>query len=136
VRSPRRTAASVATVLGLATGIVGCSDDSKPAVCSDIDALQDSVQSLRDVSLEQGALTEIRSDLTTISTQFDTFTTDAKGQYATEVSAVRSAVDTLSTAVTGAKEGPTATTLAAVGTAARSVADATKELADAVSGTC
>lgn len=136
MRPLRSAAAALAAGVTFASVLVGCGSSSKPAVCSDVDALQKSVQSLRDVQLDSGALTKIRDDLSTISTQFDTFKKDAKSEFSSDVANVRRAIDELSTNVATAKQSPTASNLAATGTAVKGVADATKKLADSVASTC
>lgn len=131
----------VATCLALVAVLAGCggtsnSSSSKPAVCTDVDNVKASVQSLRDVSVGQGALTKIQGDLATIRQQLATLKADAKTQFAADTSKLQSAVDTLSANVSAAKADPSATTLSAVGTAVAGVADAMKGLASATSSTC
>jgi hypothetical protein len=136
LRTRHRAAAAFAAGVSFASLLVGCTSNSKPAMCSDIDGLQKSVQSLGDVQLGTGAVAEVRDKLTTISTQFDTFKADAKSEFSDDISKVQSAIDKLSTSLTAAKENPSGASLAAAGTAAKGVADATASLATAVRDAC
>jgi len=133
--SAHRGVALFVSGVALTTVVVGCGD-SKPAVCSDIDALKSTAQSLRDVQLQAGALTEIRDKLTALGTQFQTFKKDAKDEYADEVTKVQSKLDVLSTSATTAKQTPSLVNLSVVRTAAKDVAEAVKSLGSSVSGTC
>jgi hypothetical protein len=120
----------------MGTVLVGCGGDDKPAVCSDIEGLRESVQSLQDVSLERGALTKVQQDVDEIRSRLTTFKASAKDEFSDDVTEVQTAIDSLSTTVGTAKDSPSGTTLAAVGTATASVADALKGLRAAVKDAC
>lgn len=134
---PPRTVAALAVGVVFVTGLVGCSGGSnKSAVCSDMDSLQKTVQSLTHEPFQSGSVSKIQNDLATLREQWDTFKKDAKSQFSGDVNKVQSSIDELSTTVAAAKADPSASTLSAAATAAKGVGDATKGLATAVSGTC
>ena len=61
------------------------SSSSTPAVCSDLAALQKSVQGIKDTSLDQGALSKISAELRTIQQQLKQLRSDAKDNYSSEL---------------------------------------------------
>jgi hypothetical protein len=130
-----RPVAVLSVGVAMATLLVACGND-KPAVCSDLEGLKQSVQNLKDVSLQAGALAKVQQDITAISQQFTTFKHDAKSEFAPDIEKVQSAVDDLSTTAGVAKQSPSLSHLASVGTATAALSDAVKSLGSAVSGTC
>lgn len=114
----------------------GSTPSPTPAVCGDVDSLQKSVQALKDVSVGQGALATLRTDVDQVKQGVTTLTADARSQYASETAQLKVAVDTLSADVDAAKAGPSAATLAAVAASVGKVATAAEALKTAVKGTC
>ena len=132
--SLRRPAAAAAPFL-LVLSLAGCGD-SKPAVCSDLDALRASVENLKDVNISENGMTAFTSGLSQIGGDLDQLGADAKSQYQSEVAAVRQALDTLGSSVNSAVADPGPTSFAAVRTAVAGVGDSLSGLDSAVSGTC
>ncbi len=137
---PRHALILTAAVL-TAAALGACSDDNKdneakPAVCNDVDSLRSSVDDLKDVQVGQGAIAEAQQDLDTIQQRLATLRADAKGQFSSEISAVDTALASLQTAVDAAKANPSAVSLAATATSARTAVDAGQALVSAVKRTC
>jgi hypothetical protein len=133
-----RAARLVPTLLAVviaASGLTACGGD-KPPVCDDVDALQSSVDNLKDVQVSENGLNALSSDLTQIKGDLQQLTTDAKAEFGDDVSKVDSAVKGLQSSVTAAKSAPSASSLSAVGTAVKGVQSSLSALQDAVSGTC
>jgi hypothetical protein len=131
-----RLLASVAAMFLLAGGLAGCGSNDKPAICSSVDTLKESVQNLKDVQIGAGTLATVQSDVSTIKKDLTQVKADAKSQYGAQVNKVQASASTLSTSVQAAKAGPSITTFAAIGTSASTLAADVKTLADDVSSTC
>jgi hypothetical protein len=117
--------------------LVGCSDDDKPAVCSSVNDLATSVDDVKSVDFTaSGALAELQSGLTTIRADLANVKTEAKSEFADEISAVDSAFTTFTTSVDAAKADPTAATLGSVATAVAPFTTAVETLINDVKSTC
>ncbi|HET7489216.1 MAG TPA: hypothetical protein VFJ85_14895 [Acidimicrobiales bacterium] len=136
MKTIRHPIALVLAALAFAVLLAACSNDSKPAVCTDVDNIQKTVDDLKNVKPEAGALGNIQSELTTLKQQFGILRTDAKSQFQTETTALSASLDSLSSAVDAAKANPSLSTLAPVGTALAGVKDTGQSLVSAVKGTC
>lgn len=126
-------------VTGLLTTLLtvtACGGNDKPAVCSDVDALQSSVSALKDIKLEQGALSTMKTKLTTVQDDYTQLKTDAKSQFSSELSAVDSAATSLQSSLQTASADTSAANLAAVGTSLASLTTALSNLQSAVKSTC
>lgn len=128
--------ARIAACALLVAAAAACGSDDKPAVCGDLDQLKSSVQSLRDVQVEKGALTKVKEDAAQIRQQLGTLEADAKSQFSTEITRLRSELTSLSASLDAATASPTAASLAALGVAARDTVGAGQALASAVGDTC
>lgn len=131
----RQCSGVIAAVAVAAALLAGCSS-SPPAVCTDVANLKASVTGLKDIPINSGALSAIQADLTKIEQQLTTLKNDAKGQYATQINDLSTALSGLSSSVTAAKDSPSAGTIAAVGSAAGAVVTAGNNLVTAVTHTC
>ena len=120
----------------LAGAISACSSDDKPPICSSVDALKSSVQNLRDVQVQQGAVSEIKSDAAEVKSDFDTLKTDAKGQYSTQIAAVNNALVATSNSANKAAAAPSASALLGLTASLKSLGTATAALTSAVKNTC
>jgi hypothetical protein len=129
----RRVALTLVTVL-LGAGLAGCSD--QPAVCDSVDALQASVDNLRDINVSANGMGAISDSLATIKRDLNQVKTDAEAEYATQVDAVDAAVSELTSGVTAAQQDPSASNLGVVGQAVSGAVDSVAALADDVSSTC
>ena len=127
---------TAAVVLMASFTVSGCGGSSKPAICSDVDSLKSSITELRDVKLEAGALATLQSDLTKVQTDLSKVKSEAKTQYATEISSVEQAGASLSTNLKAASDTPSVQSLAAVATDVSALGAALSALQDAVSSTC
>ena len=128
------------TMFALAAAAVlmaaGCGGSSKPAYCSDVSDLQQSVNDLKGVKLESGALSTLQTDVKTVQTNADAVVSSAKKDFPSETSALKSSVSSLSTAVNQLPASPTAEQLAALAPMIASVVTAAKGLESATSSAC
>ena len=131
-----RLFAPVAVMVLLAGGLAGCGGNDKPAICSSVDTLKQSVQDLKDVQIGAGSLSKLQTDVNTIKQNLTQVKHDATAQYGSQVDKVQASANTLAASVQAAKAGPSVTTLAAIGTSASALSSDVKALADDVSSTC
>ncbi len=133
-QSARLGSTFLAVVLA-AGGLAACGGD-QPAVCDDFDALQSSVENLKDIQVSENGLTALSPALTQIKKDIQQLVADAEAEFGDDASKVKAAVTSLQSSVAAAKSDPTATALSAVGTAVGGVQSSLVALRDAVSGTC
>ncbi len=115
---------------------VGCGGDDKPAYCSNVSALQQSVTDLKDVQLESGALSTLQTDLQTVQTNADAVVSSAKADFPSETSALESSVSSLSTAIQKLPSSATPQQLAALVPKITSTVTAAQDLQSATSSAC
>jgi hypothetical protein len=114
--------------------LAGCGP-SKPAYCAaraDLQNLLTGVSSLSPTS----PTSTLRAEFTKITTAANTVVTEAKGAFPAQTSAIKSSVDTLTTAVDALGTNPTASQIAAVATSALTVVSSVKSFVDASRSKC
>lgn len=119
----------------VAIAVAGCGGNSKPAYCSDRSNLENSVKGLTSVSLSSG-VSGLRSQLTKIQSDAKTLVDSAKSDFPDQTSAIRSSVDTFSSAVRALPASPSAQQIATVGTDAASVVSSVGDFTSASSSKC
>ena len=127
---------SMVLVLVLGGALAGCSDDKSP-VCTSADALKSSVDSVKAIDVSTGAdVSTLLTGLATVETSFAALKATAKDQFAPEISAVNTALDTVKTSATAAKADPSSTAIQATGTAVTGLTTAVQTLTTEVQTTC
>jgi outer membrane murein-binding lipoprotein Lpp len=131
---------SLMVVLALSAAAViaaGCgSDDNKPAYCSDVSDLKQSVDDLKNVQLNSGALSTLQTDLQKIQSNANAVVTSAKQDFPSETSALESSVSSLSTAIKQLPSSPTPKQLASLVPEISGTVTAAKNLENATSSAC
>ena len=114
-----------------------CGGDDKPAYCSNVSDLQQSVDDLKSVHLsESGALSTLQTDVQKVQSDADAVVNSAKEDFPDETSALKSSVSSLSTTIEELPSSPTAQQLAALAPEISSVVTAAKDLDSATSSAC
>jgi hypothetical protein len=131
----RHALASTVLLGAMALGLSSCGQDT-PAICDDVDQLRSSVTHLKDIQIDQGALSELSSRLKTIQTDARRLQAEASKQFSGEVAAVKKAGDALATAIDQAMANPSVATLTALRPQVTALGTALGNLTDAVSSTC
>ncbi|HSJ22612.1 MAG TPA: hypothetical protein VK964_18760 [Nocardioidaceae bacterium] len=139
-----RVTVSLIWLLLLGSGLVGCGGDETspqtseptPAICQDIDALQQSVADLQDIEIGEDALADLGTQLDTIRGDVGQIRRDTGDENAAEVEAVGTTADSLESSIDAAVASPSAATLTAVGDSVRALASAARNLGDALEDTC
>jgi hypothetical protein len=132
--SPRRAVPLMAILLAL-TGLAGCSSD-EPDLCTSVDALESSVDNLKNVQLGENGLAEVETYLTQIRDDITDVTTAAKQEFEPEVDAVTDAVDDIDEVLRIAKDKPSAATLRPLAEGVTALASGLTALQQAVSDSC
>ena len=94
----------------IATALVaaGCgSSSSKPAYCSNVSSLQQSVDDLRNIQLQSGALSTLQTDLQKVQNNANAVVSSAKADFPSETSALKSSVSSLSDSIQQLPSSPT-----------------------------
>ena len=129
---------SIMVVLAAAALVAaGCGGDDKPAYCSNVSDLQQSVDDLKNVQLkESGSLSTLQTDVQKVQSDADAVVSSAKEDFPNETSALKSSVSSLSTTINELPSSPTAQQLAALAPEINSVVTAAKDVDSATSSAC
>jgi hypothetical protein len=116
---------------------VGCGDDDEPAYCSNVSALQQSVDDLKSVDLGgTDTLSTVQTDVDAIQSDANAVVSSAKADFPDETSALESSLSTLSTSVKKLPASPTAEQLLALAPQIASTVSAADNLKSATSSAC
>jgi Flp pilus assembly protein TadG len=125
----------LAAVLLLSGFAVGCSS-SKPAYCTAASQLKTSVQDLGNVTVNVNDLSSVKTAVSKIQANAQTFASEAKSAYPSQITALRTALTGLQAAVKSALGAPSLTTVAAIVPAVTQVKTSASNLQNAASGKC
>ena len=114
----------------------GCGGSSKPAYCSDVSDLQQSVTDLKNVQLQSGALPTLQTDLQTVQTNANAVVSSAKADFPSQTSALQSSVSSLSKTINKLPQSPTPQQLLQLAPEINSVVTAAQGLQSATSSSC
>jgi hypothetical protein len=119
-----------------AVSAAGCGSSSKPAYCSDVTDLQNSVNSLKSVSLGSDTVSTLKTDLQKVQTDANAVVSSAKQDFPNQTSALQSSVSTLSNSVNALPSSPTSQQLFALTPQVASAVSAADNLKSATSSAC
>jgi pyruvate/2-oxoglutarate dehydrogenase complex dihydrolipoamide acyltransferase (E2) component len=105
-------------------------------ICSDVDALQQSVANLKAVPLEVRSLPQVQTIADQMKQQLSALVTDSKGQYEQQIAPVQTAAGNLQAAVSAARQSPNTATLAAVRAKASDLGSALQGLKSSIGKGC
>jgi hypothetical protein len=114
----------------------GCGSSSKPAYCSNVSDLQNSVNSLKSVSLGSDTVSTLKTDLQKVRTNANAVVSSAKQDFPSQTSALQSSVSGLSTSVNALPAAPTPQQLFALTPQVASTVSAAQTLKSATSSAC
>ena len=137
-RPGRRTGlllAAAVLVPALSGLAAGCSSSSSaPAYCAAATSLKTSVSNLGDVDVATNGLGSLQTALTSVTTDAQTFATDAKSAFAPQTTALQNSLSSLQSAINSAKSQPSVTAASAVASSVTQVKNSASALQSAVSG--
>jgi hypothetical protein len=105
-------------------------------LCANAAALRASLDQLRRVGVQPGAVSQLTSDLNDVKAALTKLVTDAQGQFQTQTSAFSSALDTLKTAISSLGASPGVSTVSGVVSGLGQVNTAAQNLLAAVNTDC
>ena len=114
----------------------GCGGSSKPDYCSKVSDLQQSVNDLKGVQLQSGALSTIQTDVQKVQSNATAVVSSAKQDFPSQTSALQSSVSTLSATINALPQSPTAQQLVPLVPQIRSVGTASQDLSNATNSAC
>ena len=134
----RWTARSVciaALALAALAGCGGSSSGNKPAYCSARADLENSINGVSSLS-PSSSVSDLQAQFQKLKTDANKVVTQAKSDFPTQTSAIKSSVDALTTAVNTLKANPSASNVAPVVGAAGNVVSSFKTFVDASKSKC
>ncbi|BCJ45774.1 hypothetical protein GCM10010168_58060 [Actinoplanes ianthinogenes] len=126
----------------LVLGMAGCSSSSAsspaaaPAVCDSWEAVQVTVDHIKNVNVSENGLTALRPYLTQLQQELNQLYLDAKAQFAPQAEALKAATDRVRTDLQAAQASPDRTTLAAVRSSVAELRSSADGLHTAMASTC
>jgi hypothetical protein len=129
---------STTTTSPVSNTTTAASPTSSPtsAVCQAAAELRASVNALAHVKIGQGTVDEIKSDLANVEAKLTALTSELHNANKPQTAAVKTALDTLQTAVTNFSAHPSASTLGVVTTAVGGVTTAARNLLNSLAPQC
>jgi len=126
---------AVVLILVLSGLAAGCSS-SKPAYCTAAANLKTSVSNLGNVDVGKNGLSSLQTALNSVTSDAQTFASDAKSAYPSQTTALKNSLSSLETAIKSVKGQPPLTAAAAVVPSVTQVKNSASTLESAVSGKC
>ena len=137
--SHRAHAALVAALTG-ALLTAGCGSSSKPAYCTQVSSLEKSVETLEKAEVTPSNLSAISADVQQVATNTKELASAVQGEFAPQISAVKSSVSTLEGSLKGVANAPSSSTLShaasVVPAQIEAVKHATNEVQEVTSSKC
>lgn len=134
-RLPTLSVAGSAALMAVLT-LASCGGDDEPAVCSSFDSLKASIADLKDVDIDQNALTTLQDSFREVQSDLGKVKSDAKAEFGDDVDAVEQAASSVGSSLDAAIASPSGETVAAVGIAVKSLGTSLTSLEDALKNTC
>jgi hypothetical protein len=127
----------VTAAVGVLGFVGGCAGDEPAApVCASYDAVQNTVNHIRDANVSENGLTAIRPYVSQLLTNLNQLVTDAKAQFGAQADQLKATVDKLSADVDSARQDPDVASFATVRASVRAVGFSARSLHDVIAGTC
>ena len=114
----------------------GCGGSSKPAYCSNVSDLQQSVSDLKSVQPNSAIVSTLQTDLQKVQSNANAVVSSAKQDFPNQTSALESSVSSLSTSIKQLPPSPTPQQLFALAPQINSVVTAAQGFSSATSSAC
>lgn len=134
-RSAARWGSLIAVVAVLGVVALAACGSSKPSYCSTRTNLENSIKGLTSLSPSSG-ISGLESQLKKIQTEANTLVSQAKSDFPSQTSALKSSVDALASTVKSLPENPSANQIATLSKDASDVASSVSGLVNATSSKC
>jgi Asp-tRNA(Asn)/Glu-tRNA(Gln) amidotransferase C subunit len=135
--SPRRSLPALAVAAFASAALfAGCSGDSQPEYCDRVDELRSSVTALTDISIDADTITNVESDLQTVETNAQAVVDAAREDFPEETDSLETAVNNASDSAQELPSSPSAAEVAALAIEVAAVGSAASDLYDATNSAC
>jgi hypothetical protein len=114
----------------------GCGSSSKPAYCSNVTDLENSINSLKNVQLGSNTISTLKADVQKVQTNANAVVSSAKQDFPSQTSALQSSVSTLSNSIEALPASPTPQQLLPLAPQVASAVSAADNLKSATSSAC
>jgi hypothetical protein len=114
----------------------GCGGSDKPAYCSNVSDLQQSVSDLKSVQPNSAIVSTLQTDLQKVQSNANAVVSSAKQDFPNQTSALESSVSSLSTSIKQLPPSPTPQQLFALAPPINSVVTAAQGFSSATSSAC
>ncbi len=132
----KRIALGAAVALLMSLSLAGCSEET-PAVCTSVDDLRASVQSVRDVDVtSSGGLGELEDAVAGVKSDLGDVRDDAADEFSSQIDTVQAGIAELERSLRAAQDAVSPDTLRAAGSALRTLANQVQSLIDDIRATC
>jgi hypothetical protein len=132
----RRTALGAVVMLIVSLPLAACSEDT-PAVCTSVDDLRASVQSVKDVDVRSsGGLGELEDAVAAVKSDLADVRDDAADEFSSQIDTVQAGIAELERSLRAAQDAVSTDTLRAAASALSTLADQVQSLIDDIRATC
>jgi predicted trehalose synthase len=132
----QKTALGAIVALLMSLSLAACSEET-PAVCTSVDDLRASVQSVRDVDVtSSGGLGELEDAVAGMKSDLADVRDDAADEFSSQIDTVQAGIAELERSLRAAQDAVSPDTLRAAGSALRTLADQVRSLIDDIQATC
>jgi outer membrane murein-binding lipoprotein Lpp len=131
-----KIALGAVVALLMSLSLAGCSEET-PAVCTSVDDLRASVQSVRDVDVtSSGGLGELEDAVAGVKSDLADVRDDAADEFSSQIDTVQGGIAELERSLRAAQDAVSPDTLRAAGSALRTLANQVQSLIDDIRATC
>jgi outer membrane murein-binding lipoprotein Lpp len=131
-----KIALGAVVALLMSLSLAGCSEET-PAVCTSVDDLRASVQSVRDVDVtSSGGLGELEDAVAGVKSDLADVRDDAADEFSSQIDTVQAGIAELERSLRAAQDAVSPDTLRAAGSALRTLANQVQSLIDDIRATC
>jgi hypothetical protein len=131
-----RVASALLTLCFGAAIVAGCGGSGKPSYCSAVSDLKSSIKALPSTDVVQNGTSALESAFSKVQDNATAVVNDAKSDFPSETSAVKTSVDALSSTVKQLAGSPSAALIAQLPGQAAGVASAVQNLTSAATSKC
>ena len=125
---------AAAVLVPVLSGLAAGCSSSTPAYCTAAASLKTSVSDLGNVDVAKNGLGSLQTALTTVTSNAQTFASDAGSAFAPQTTALQNSLSGLQSAINSAKSQPSVTAASAIASSVTQVKSSASALQSAVSG--
>ena len=127
------------TLAGVLTGallLTACSGSETPEYCDRVDTLQTSIANLTNISVNAGALDDVKTNLETVETDAQAAIDAAREDFPRDTEALESSIDDVRTSINDLPSSPSASEIGVIALQVSAVVNAAESFRDATAAEC